>query len=254
MNEQVVLEKIIKLVKKCGKIILEADRSSLAIDGKEGHGNFVTEYDRKVQEALYVGLSKILPEATFVGEEDEGEHAEIGDGYTFIVDPIDGTTNFINDYKASAISVGLLKDQKEYMGVIYNPYLNEMFYAIKDWGAYCNGKSIHVSSKPLSEALVLFGSAPYYEELNDATFATARTYLSHAVDLRRSGSAAIDLCNIAAGRAEVFFELRLCPWDYCAGSIIIQEAGGVCVGLNKAPLTFDKNQGVLAANSLETLL
>lgn len=253
MNEQVVLEKIIKLVKKSGKIILEADRSSLGIDGKEGHGNFVTMYDKKVQEVLFKGLNKILPEATLVGEEDI-EHAEITDGYTFVVDPIDGTTNFINDYKASAISIGLLKDKKEYMGVVYNPYLDEVFYAIKDWGAYCNGKSIHVTDRPLSEGIVLFGSAPYYEELNDATFALARTYLEKSVDLRRSGSAAIDLCNVAAGRADVFFELRLCPWDYCAGSIIIQEAGGVCVGLDKQPLTFDKNQGVLAANKLETLL
>lgn len=253
MNEQVVLEKIIKLVKKTGKIILEADRTLLDIDDKEGHGNFVTMYDKKVQEVLFKGLSKILPEAVLVGEED-AEHAEITNGYTFIVDPIDGTTNFINDYKASAISIGLLKDKKEYMGVVYNPYLDEVFYAIKDWGAYCNGKNIHVSNKALPDALISFGTAPYYEELNDATFALARTYLSKGIDLRRTGSAAIDLCNVAAGRTDVFFELRLCPWDYCAGSIIIQEAGGVCVGLDKQPLSFDKKQGVLAANRIDTLL
>lgn len=253
MNEQVVLEKIIKLVKKAGKVILEADRSSLEVDDKEGHGNFVTMYDKEVQDILFKGLHKILPEADLVGEED-AEHNEITDNYTFIVDPIDGTTNFINDYKASAISIGLIKDKKEFMGVVYNPYLNEVFYAIKGWGAYLNGKAIHVSNKPLDNGLVLFGTAPYYEELNDATFALARTYLSKANDLRRSGSAAIDLCNVAAGRAEVFFELRLCPWDYCAGSLIIQEAGGICVGLDKQSLTFDKLQGVLAANKIESLL
>lgn len=253
MNEQVLLKKIIKLAKKSGKIILNADRSALNINDKEGHGNFVTKYDKMVQNAIFDGLKKILSEANFVGEEDD-EHAEITDGYTFIVDPIDGTTNFINDYKLSSISIGLLKDKEPFLGVVYNPYLKEIFYAVKGHGAFCNGKQIHVSDKALEDSIVIFGTAIYYEELFDATFDTAKQYLSKAVDLRRSGSAALDLCHIAAGRCDAFFELRLCPWDYCAGSLILQEAGGVCVGLDKQPLTFDKKQGVLAANKLENLL
>lgn len=253
MNEQVLLKKIIKLAKKSGKIMLNADRSNLNINDKEGHGNFVTKYDKMVQNAIFDGLKKILPEANFVGEEDD-EHAEIIDGYTFIVDPIDGTTNFINDYKLSSISIGLLKDKEPFLGVVYNPYLKEIFYAVKGHGAFCNGKQIHVSDKALEDSIVMFGTAIYYEELFEETMETAKNYLSHATDLRRSGSAAIDLCNVAAGRADAFFELRLCPWDYCAGSLIIQEAGGVCVGFNKQPLTFDKKQGVLAANKLENLL
>ena len=143
-----------------------------------------------------------------------------------IVDPIDGTTNFIKDYHTSCISVGIINDGIKAAGVVYNPYLNEMYYAIKGEGAFLNDKRIHVSDEPLSNGIVLFGTSPYYEELNEKSFEMAFDYFKKALDIRRSGSAAIDLCSIAAGRAEVYFELRLSPWDYAAASLILTEAGG----------------------------
>lgn len=144
-----------------------------------------------------------MPEAVFVGEE-EDIHASIAKGYAFIVDPIDGTTNFIKDYHVSAISVGLALDGERYMGVVYNPYLNELFTAVKGQGAYLNGVPIHVSSQPLENGVVLFGTAPYYEELNQKSFEMAYDYFKRSLDVRRSGSAALDLCSVAAGRAELF--------------------------------------------------
>ena len=129
MNEQKLLEQIVECVKACGEIILNADRTACMVDSKEGEANFVTTYDKKVQEVLQEKLLTILPEATFVGEE-EDIHASIEKGYAFIVDPIDGTTNFIKDYHTSAISVGLTKDGEQYMGVVYQPYLQEVFTAI----------------------------------------------------------------------------------------------------------------------------
>lgn len=135
-KQKKLLNQIMEIVRSCGEIILHADRSKSCIDAKAGHANFVTTYDKKVQQELEKRLLEILPEAVFVGEE-EDIHASITKGYAFIVDPIDGTTNFIKDYHLSAISVGLTLDGERFMGVVYNPYLNEMFTAITEQGL-CN--------------------------------------------------------------------------------------------------------------------
>lgn len=242
-----LVDKIADAVRDCGKIMLEAVRTSDMVDEKEGHANFVTTYDKKVQETLKEKLTEILPAAAFVGEEDD-IHTSIQKGLAFIVDPIDGTTNFIKDYHVSAISVGLINDGRSYIGVVYNPYLDEMFTAERGKGAFLNGKPIHVSRNPLSEGIVLFGTAPYYEELSRKSFDLAYEYFRQALDIRRSGSAAIDLCSIAAGRAEVYFELRLSPWDYAAGSLIVEEAGGVVTTVDGGEITFERPCSVLAAN------
>ena len=249
MTEEQLLENIIHAVRTCGTIILNADRTKSGIDEKAGHANFVTAYDKKVQSELQKRLLEILPEAVFVGEE-EDVHASVKDGYAFIVDPIDGTTNFIKDYHASAISVGLIKDAKRYMGVVYNPYLDEVYTAVKGKGAFLNGSPIQVSRQPLENGIVIFGTATYYEEYAKATFDMAYDYYCKALDVRRSGSAALDLCNVAAGRAELFFELRLCPWDYAAGSLIVEEAGGVVTTIDGGELPLNEGCGVLATNAV----
>lgn len=243
-----VLQKIEQAVKNSSRIILNAKRDPAYISSKEGHANFVTTYDKQVQEDLFSQLAEILPEAKFMGEEDDKQQYA-GEGYLFVVDPIDGTTNFIKDYKASAISVALLKDGEPVLAAIYNPYQDEMFTAEKGKGAWLNGSPIHVTDEPLENVLVLPGTSPYYEEMWKDTLAVAYQYLSHAVDLRRSGSAAIDLCSIACGRAGVFFELLLSPWDYAAGSLLVREAGGTMEGLYGGELQFEKAQPVIAYGS-----
>lgn len=248
MTEEQLLKEIVNAVRSCGAIILNADRTKSGIDEKAGHANFVTAYDKKVQSELQTKLLAILPEAVFVGEE-EDVHASVRDGYAFIVDPIDGTTNFIKDYHASAISVGLAKDGERYMGVVYNPYLDEVFTAVKGQGAFLNGKPIHVSDQPLENGIVIFGTATYYDEFAKDTFDMAYEYYCKSLDVRRSGSAALDLCNVAAGRAELFFELRLCPWDYAAGSLIVEEAGGVVTKIDGGEITLNEGCGVLATNA-----
>lgn len=147
------VDKIALEVYECGNILLDAERSGLAVSEKDGHANFVTAYDRRVQETLFDRLSQILPGAVFVGEE-EDIHASIEKGYAFIIDPIDGTTNFIRDYKCSCISVGLIKDGKQVAGVVYNPYQGELFTAEKGKGAYRNGERIHVSDQPLENGIM----------------------------------------------------------------------------------------------------
>lgn len=250
MNDKLITE-IGALVKECGAILLSADRAKMQIDEKSGSTDFVTEYDKKAQDFLFAGLAKILPEAHFIGEEGDQDRT-IPQGYCFIVDPIDGTTNFIKDYHASSISVGLLKDGEAYLGVIYNPYLDELYWAKRGEGAYMNGKPIRVSNKPLSQGIVLFGSAPYNKEaLGKETFRLLYEYFMKSLDVRRSGSAALDFCAVAAGRAELFFELILSPWDFAAGALIVEEAGGTVTTLDGAPLRYDEKISILARNGAE---
>ncbi|MCQ2496330.1 MAG: inositol monophosphatase [Lachnospiraceae bacterium] len=241
------LNQICELVRKCGELIKNANRDELQIDSKAGHANFVTEYDKRVQDMLKAGLKEIAADVKFIGE--EGEAQGFSDkGRFFIVDPIDGTTNFIKDYHMSCISVGLIEDGKGSKAVVYNPYLDEMFYAAKGLGAYCNGKRIHVSNQPLENGIVLFGTSPYNAELSEKSFETAYAYFKKALDIRRSGSAALDLCSIAAGRAELYFELILSPWDYAAGALIVEEAGGIVSDMDGNPIVYDRPCPVLARN------
>lgn len=242
-----MLQKIIDIVKECSKYILEVDRSSLNISDKPGVSNFVTQIDVLVQNELKKRLASSFPSADFLCE--ESENADVYNSeYVFIIDPIDGTTNFIKDYKMSCISVGLVKNNERYIGVVYNPYLDEIFYAEKNKGAYCNGKRIKVSNCELSSGLVLFGTSPYYEELSKKSFELAHEYFKKAADIRRSGSAAIDLCSIAAGRAELYFELKLSPWDFCAGALIVEEAGGIVTKYDGDALPVYETSSVLARN------
>ena len=148
-----------------------------SVEKKTGDANFCTEYDVKVQKFLIDELSKILPEASFFGEEETSNNIkDLSREYTFYIDPIDGTTNFVKDYHYSAISVALLNGKDVVAGVVYNPYLDEAFYAIKGQGAFCNGKKISVSSQPLDKALVLFGSSPYDKDLFPKTIEVLSEY------------------------------------------------------------------------------
>ena len=203
----------------------------------------------KVQKYIKSHIEALYPDAKFIGE--EGSSDELSDeGYAFIVDPIDGTTNFVKDYHHSAISVALLKGREVVAGVVYNPYLDEVFHAIKGQGAFLNGKKISVSSSPIGKALVLFGSSPYDKQLFPETIKVVSEYFYNALDIRRSGSAALDLCYVACGRADVFVELQVSPWDFAAGKLLIEEAGGVVTTLDGAPLSFEGKTSILAKNNI----
>lgn len=250
MAEKNMIPTIINIVKSCTPIMLEAKNISDSVTAKEGHGNFVTAFDKRMQAALIEKLTKEFPETKFLGEEDESrEENDLNHGMVFVIDPIDGTSNFMNGLNYSCVSVGVVVDGKRYAGVVYNPYNDECFSAERGQGAYLNERRIHVSNTDLAHSLVLFGTAPYYEELWDRTFALARDYCSRGMDLRRSGSAALDLCNVACGRAGMFFELRLQPWDFTAGIVIIEEAGGYVADENGKELPLFEASSIWACNS-----
>lgn len=241
-----MLKEMERVVRECGVLLTSASGKPREIQEKEGPANFVTQYDVAVQQRLRDGLLALAPQAQFVGEE-EGAHGDVRQGAAFVVDPIDGTTNFIKDYRHCAISVGMLQDGAPVRGVIYDPYTQSLFSAEQGKGAFLNGAPIHVSPHGLAQGLVCFGTAPYYPALTDQTFALARSLFENALDLRRSGSAAIDLCSVAAGRCELMFELRLSPWDYAAAAVIVAEAGGMISQVDGSPLHMDQPCSVLAA-------
>lgn len=241
-----MLEKITEIVKEAGKIILSAHNQENAVTAKEGKKNFVTKYDVAVQEFLFKELSKAFPDAQFIGEEGENDFST--DGLRFIIDPIDGTTNFMQDYRCSCISVGLCNGNDVVAGVVYNPYTDELFSAEKGKGAYLNGNKIKVSERPLSDGLALFGTSPYHPENTDETFALLRKVFDFSRDIRRSGSAAYDICMIACGRCEVFFEKGLQPWDIAAGTLILKEAGGIALNYQGKDINFSTPNDVVFAN------
>ena len=247
-------EQILDLIRDCGRLMLTAHGMSTVdaeVHFKPGAGNFVTDYDLAVQTKLIEGLSVIVPGARFFAEEKENSPALLKDSYCFIIDPIDGTTNFMHDMKASVISVALFYDERPVFGAVYDPYGGELFHAVAGKGAWCNGQPIRVSDRPMEEALVEFGSSPYDRQvLAKRSFAIAAALFDKCVDIRRSGSAALDLCFIAAGRAEIFFEARLSPWDYAAGLIIVNEAGGKLTTFSGEPVSLSAPSEVLCTSAV----
>ena len=214
---------------------------------KGRHADFVTEADLAVQDFLMERLSAAFPEAAFFAEE-KAEN-ELADGLTFIIDPIDGTTNFFRHRACSAISVGVAEGKRPVFGAIYNPYRAELYHAEEGCGAFCNEDGLRASDTPLEKALVGFGTAPYYSDLFEVTGRTLAALLPVCADIRRTGSACLDLCDVAAGRSDAHFEWLLQPWDICAGTVIVREAGGRCGNILGGDVVLEKGAPHLAANA-----
>lgn len=208
--------------------------------------NLVTDMDVTVQKFLIEKLSEILPGSGFLAEEDD-VHEET-DGFLWVIDPIDGTTNYIYDYRHSAISVALLEHHEAVFGAVYDPYLDEMFITAKGQGAYRNDERIHVSQRELASSLIMCGTTPYEKEFAQETFDIMRRMFLAGKDIRRSGSAVLDLCYVACGRVDGFYEQRLSPWDYAAGVLLILEAGGKIVTLD-GDMQYTKRIGLIAGNA-----
>lgn len=243
------IKDIEKVIKQAGQIVLKAKEDNITADFKDGRGNIVTKYDKEVEKYLKIELKKILEDSSFIGE--EGDFEDNNSTYKFIVDPIDGTYNFYEDFNESAISVGILKNNKPYIGLCYNPYKDEMYVGQVNEGAYLNEKRIHVSNKHLKDGIFFSGSASYYSELKDKTISNYSKLWHIANDYRRLGSAVIEICYVASGKAELFIEERLQPRDYTAASIILKEAGGKITDLDGNELTYDKQSSVIAHNNTD---
>lgn len=242
-----MLEKMIAIVRRAGEIVLSAHDVMAQTHMKSSAADLVTEYDLAVEKFLKEELPPLVPGSIFFGEE-EAENADPGAGWAFIVDPIDGTTNFVRGLQQSAISVALAQDGTVEYGVVYDPYKGEMFSARRGGGAFLNGRPIHVSETPLERGIFGMGTAIYRREYLVPTMRVTEQLFRRSCDFRRMGSAALDLCAVACGRTDAFFEYSLCPWDYAAGSLVLTEAGGTICTLEGRPLSIRERSSCWASN------
>lgn len=243
-----------RLLRDCGEFMLSAhllESNSNNIKKKSGDADLVTVFDEGVQNKLIDGILEIFPDAHFFAEEKENFEEDTKNGLCFVIDPIDGTTNFIHELGTSAISVCILKDGDPVFGAVYDPYRDEMFTAEKGKGAYKNGERIYVSERQLANSVVAFGTTPYKKaEYADKGFDIAKRIFVNCSDIRRSGSAAIDMANVACGRLDAFFECILSPWDFAAGYVLITEAGGTVTDFNGNIVSFSQPSQVLCSNNI----
>jgi myo-inositol-1(or 4)-monophosphatase len=200
------------------------NRDKLNIQSKGAH-NFVTEVDKQAEQILVSGLSGIIPRAGFIAE--EGTSTKKGEEYNWVIDPLDGTTNFIHGVFPFAISVGLTEHGKTVAGIVHEFGLNEYFYAWKGGGAWLDGSPIRVSRvKSTDQALIATGF-PYTDFQYISEFLESiRYFMENSHGLRRLGSAATDIAYVACGRYDGFYEYGLHPWDVAAGILLVEEAGG----------------------------
>ncbi|ARS37003.1 inositol monophosphatase family protein [Pontibacter actiniarum] len=226
MNLQETANKLNILCRSVGTFISQEgerfDRSKVEM---KGFNDLVSYVDKEAEKQLVDGLQSILPEAGFITE--EGTATTRGERYNWVIDPLDGTTNFTHSLPVYCVSVGLLDGDKVVLGTVYDPNRDECFWAYKGGGAYCNDTAIKVSDAPaLKDGLIATGF-PYHDfGLTQQYLQVLGSFMSKSHGVRRMGSAAIDLVYVACGRFEGFFEYNLNPWDVAAGAVIVQEAGG----------------------------
>ena len=242
-----MFDEIKEIIYKAGEIFKEGYFSSQKEIDLKGKKDLVTEYDIKVEKFLKENLSKydynFVAEESFISTKIEN---------TFIIDPIDGTTNFAHQVPHCAISVAVYEKSHPKYGFVYNPVLEEFFYAKKGEGAYLNGEKIEVSKNDNFQRALIATGFPYSsaENEDDLNWVINKLHkiLPRCQDIRRLGSAALDLCYVACGKYEGFYEINLKPWDVAAGMLIVEEAGGVTSNVEGSEYKFFEDKCIIASN------
>jgi len=220
------------LVKKCGEVIKSAFNAEKKISEKSAHNDLVTETDQLVEKMLIGGLTERFPDTRFIGEESvaAGEKCELTEKKTWIIDPIDGTTNFISSNPQICTILGFTVDKEVQFGIVYNPILDQLWTARVGQGAEYNGNKIHVSScTDLSSALLIQEMGASSEEKIEMVKKNLETFIPKVRSIRAYGSAGINLAYLAMGAVDAYFEFGFHIWDYAAPLLIVREAGGVAM-------------------------
>lgn len=255
------INKLISLVYEARRIVFSRELNAEEKDANPY--DFVTAVDTGVSDFMKVELGKAFPSVGFLTEE-EREH--VFSDKVFILDPIDGTTNLVYDYRMSAISLAYVEGGEVQMGVVYNPFSEELFFAIKGQGAHLydthdgidgllqhgaehyDGGRLYTGRRPLKKSLIEFGAGSSYKSEAEENFTRGRRVFEKCLDIRRTCSTAIALCYIAAGRLDGYFEKVIKPWDYAAGILILAEAGGRSSDWSGAPLPLDRPGTIICSN------
>lgn len=234
-------DKVVELVHET-KSIIERLSDSKNIKRKSEF-DFVTETDLAISKFLHGELSALYPQTGFMSEEEDISELPPD---RWILDPIDGTTNLIYNYALSSVSLALCRDEDIVFGVVYNPFSDETFTAVKGEGAYYNGKKMSAApDRDLRECLIEFGAGATHKDEAEKTFALAENVFRNCLDLRRMCSSALAICYIAQGRLNGYFEKVLKPWDYAAAALIARECGITLTDWTGAPMQFARPQSII---------
>ncbi len=244
---QIFLDIATEAVMSAGVVLQDHWGKLETIEEKGRSGDLVTEADKKAEAQILKVLRRHVPEHQILAEE-SGQLGDGGNEYLWAIDPLDGTTNYAHGYPIAAVSVGLLIEGIPQVGAVYNPFRNELFRAAKGLGATCNRRPIRVSqTAELIKSLLVTGFAYDRRETTDNNYAEF-CYLTHLTQgVRRSGSASLDLTDVACGRLDGYWEKGLRPWDIAAGIVLVEEAGGKVTAYDGSPLEIDSGR-ILATN------
>ncbi len=238
-----------RIVRESGRRV--RGNHAFTVSTKGSVENLVTSADLENEKFLRSELTAALPGSAFMGE--EGDEASLSDSeWVWIVDPIDGTTNFSRGIPMCAVSVALFRNAEPYAGFVLNPFMDVMYSAVKGRGAFKDGNPIHVSDRDFKSSLLSTAYCCYEKSLAEGCFRVSEILYPRINDIRRIGTAALELSLMAEGAGELYFEIRLSPWDHAAALTILAEAGGCYTGIG-GDVRFDGPSPVLAANSEENL-
>ncbi len=225
---------LIKAAERAGGILNQYYGSNFKISNKEGVNNLVTEADHAAEKAIMEIIRNDYPDHHILSE--ESGDMPTSSSYKWIIDPLDGTVNFAHGLPLCCVSIGLEQDGEMLMGAVFNPFFHEFYFAQKGYGATLNNQVIHVSGETAVAKACLVTGFPYtYLDEENGPLEVFSRLIRKGVPVRRLGSAAMDLCWVAAGRFEGFYEHKLYPWDSAAGYLIVQEAGGKVTDFKGAP-------------------
>lgn len=250
INYDYVLSIMEKEMRSASKIFFEEEpHKNFKMKGKN---DYVTVVDFKVQEYLKEKLLKLIDTSTLLAEEDGFDKTDFSK-YTWILDPVDGTTNLFHGLNHSVISLALMEDKKIVIGAIYDPFTDEFFKAIKNKGAYLNEKKITVSDvDDFNKALIGVGTGGSRLNRTDETFDMLRFIFENTAGVRRIGSAALEIVYVACGRYDGFIEDGLNLWDYAAAKLIAEEAGGVVFDMHGEEINTQRKGGIICGNKVVT--
>ena len=239
-------KKVIDAVQSAAGLIRN---TSFRITEKDESVNIVTTSDIKSQRYLTEKLCKLIPESGFYCEEEDLSDTE--SEYIWVIDPIDGTANYARGIADCAISVALIHRGKAILGVVCNIFTGDVFSAVRGGGSRLNGKAISVSDNSFKNGILCTAMSLYKKEYARICSDIIYDAYMECNDVRRFGSCALELCYLAAGRCELYFEIRVFPWDYAAGYLILEEAGGILRGLADKELDFKRPTVLVGANNKE---
>ena len=246
ITPDILLETAVSAGKQAGALLQKYASSGFCVEYKNPI-NLVTDADRAAEQCVIDYIRTRFPTHRFLAEE-RGRVEDAPSPYLWIIDPLDGTTNFSHGFPTYCVSIGLEYNGRCILGVIFDPSRNELFTATEHHGAWLNGQPLHVSrTAALDRSLLVTGFAYDIRDTPRNNLDHFATFSLNAQGVRRTGSAALDLCYVAAGRFDGFWEVRLSPWDMAAGSVIVREAGGILTNFSGGDLSIYEHE-LVASN------